>query len=70
MTAGMDAARRGVSNPLASTEDCGLVSNRYTVLFRVIENSNTLNRGITRQLDANSGYLPYWSTPRSQEKTT
>ena len=70
MTASIDTARRGVSDPLALTVDCGFVSNWYIVLFSVIENSNTLNRGLTRRLDANLVICHIWSTPRTQEETT
>ena len=45
MTASIDTARRGVSDPLSSTADCGFDSNGYIVLLSVIEKSNTLNRG-------------------------
>ena len=63
MTACIDTARRGVSDPLASTVDCGCGSNWHIVLFSVIENSNTLNCGLTRRLDANSSDLPYLEHP-------
>ena len=63
MTANIDTARRGVSDPWASTVDFGFASNWYILLFSVIENSNTLNRGLTRRLDANSSDLPYLEHP-------
>ena len=58
MTASMDTARMGVSDTLASTVGYEIGSEWYIVLFSVIENSNTMNRGLTRRLDTNSRHLP------------
>ena len=44
ITASIDTARRGVSDLLASTVDCGFGSNWCIVLFSGKENINTLNR--------------------------
>ena len=67
MTASIDTARRGVSDPLASTVDCGF--ELIHCAFCVIENSNTLNRGLTRRLNATSSDLLYFEHPRRQEVT-
>ena len=63
MAASIGTARRSVSDPLASTVDCGIGSNGYIVLFSVIENSNTPNSGLTHRLDANFSDLPYLEHP-------
>ena len=63
MVASIDTARRGVCDPLASAVGCGFGSNKHIVLFNEIENSNTLNSGLTRLLDANSSDLSYLEHP-------
>ena len=64
MTASKDTARRGISDPLALTgEILWIWFKLIDCAFSVKENLNTLNRGLTHQLDASSSDLPYLEHP-------
>ena len=62
MTASIYVARRAYLTPCI---DCWLWIwfKLIHCVFSVIENSNTLNRVLTRRLHANSSDLPYWEHP-------